>query len=119
MKIAVFGQYYQNNTHSIVEKVVAFLEQKNIEICFYSVFYHKLIENNVQLSEYKTFDSHECLKDGFDYLISIGGDGTILRAATFVRDSNLPIIGINAGRLGFLATVQEENIENLDRKSVV
>ena len=72
MKIAVFGQYYQNNTHSIVEKVVAFLEQKNIEICFYSVFYDKLIENNVQLSHYKTFDSHKCLKENFDYLISIG-----------------------------------------------
>jgi NAD+ kinase len=99
--------------------VVAFLDKKNIEICFYSVFYHKLLENNVQLSNYKTFDSHECLKDNFDYLISIGGDGTILRAATFIRDSNLPIIGINAGRLGFLATVQEENIENLLNRVLV
>ncbi len=113
MKIAVFGQYYQNNTHSIVEKVVTFLEQNNIEICFYKIFYDKLIENEVSLSEYSTFDSHECLKDNFDYLISIGGDGTILRAATFVRNYNLPIIGINAGRLGFLATIQEENIEKL------
>lgn len=113
MKIAVFGQYYQNNTHSIVEKVVAFLEQNNIEICFYKIFYDKLIENEVSLSEYSTFNSHECLKDNFDYLISIGGDGTILRAATFVRDYNIPIIGINAGRLGFLATIQEENIEKL------
>jgi NAD+ kinase len=113
MKIAVFGQYYQNNTHSIVEKVVAFLEQNNIEICFYKVFYDKLIENKVALSKYSTFDSHECLKNNFDYLISIGGDGTILRAATFVRNYNLPIIGINAGRLGFLATIQEENIEKL------
>ena len=113
MKIAVFGQYYQNNTHSIVEKVVSFLEQNNIEICFYKIFYDKLIENEVSLSEYSTFDSHECLKDNFDYLISIGGDGTILRAATFVRNYNLPIIGINAGRLGFLATIQEENIEKL------
>ena len=113
MKIAVFGQYYQNDTHSIVEKVVAFLEQNNIEICFYKIFYDKLIENEVSLSEYSTFDSHECLKDNFDYLISIGGDGTILRAATFVRDYNIPIIGINAGRLGFLATIQEENIEKL------
>ena len=59
------------------------LKEKNIEICFYSVFYHKLIENNVQLSNYKTFDSHECLKDNFDYLISIGGDGTILRPCHF------------------------------------
>ncbi len=113
MKIAVFGQYYQNNTHSIVEKVVAFLEQNNIEICFYKIFYDNLIENEVSLSEYSTFDSHECLKVNFDYLISIGGDGTILRAATFVRNYNLPIIGINAGRLGFLATIQEENIEKL------
>jgi NAD+ kinase len=111
MKIAVFGQYYQNNTHSIVEKVVAFLEQNNIEICFYKKFYDKLIENKAIASKYPTFDSHECLKDNFDYLISIGGDGTILRAATFVRNYNLPIIGINAGRLGFLATIQEENIQ--------
>lgn len=113
MKIAIFGQYYQNNTHSIVEKVVSFLEEKNIEICFYRNFYDKLIENKVQLANYQTFNTHDCLKDNFNYLISIGGDGTILRAATFVRDSNLPIIGINAGRLGFLATIQEENIENL------
>lgn len=119
MKIAVFGQYYQNNTHTIVEKVVAFLEEKNIEICFYSVFYQKLVENNVSIGSYSTFNSHDCLTQTFDYLISIGGDGTILRAATFVRDSNIPIIGINAGRLGFLATIQEENIENLLQRVIV
>ena len=44
-------------------------------------------------------------------LLSVGGDGTFLRAATFVRDSKIPILGINAGRLGFLANVQQENIE--------
>jgi NAD+ kinase len=44
-------------------------------------------------------------------LISIGGDGTILRAVTLVRDSGIPILGVNAGRLGFLASVQKENIE--------
>ncbi len=113
MKIAVFGQYYQNNTHSIVEKVVAFLEQNNIEIYIYKNFYEKLIENKALESKYVTFDTHECLKNNFDYLISIGGDGTILRAATFIRNYNLPIIGINAGRLGFLATIQEENIQKL------
>ena len=43
-------------------------------------------------------------------LISIGGDGTILKASTLVRDSGIPILGINAGRLGFLATVKKENI---------
>jgi NAD+ kinase len=45
-------------------------------------------------------------------LISIGGDGTMLRAATLVRDSGIPLLGVNAGRLGFLASVQKENIAN-------
>ena len=48
----------------------------------------------------------------FDLLISIGGDGTILRAITFVKDLGIPIVGINTGRLGFLATIQNSNIEN-------
>jgi NAD+ kinase len=43
-------------------------------------------------------------------MVSIGGDGTILRAATYIRASGVPVLGINAGRLGFLATVQQENI---------
>jgi NAD+ kinase len=50
--------------------------------------------------EYKTFFSHG-IRQSFDMLISIGGDGTILRAATLIRDSGIPILGINAGRLGF------------------
>ena len=60
-----------------------------------------LYEQEILKREYKTFKSHTCLDASFDILVSIGGDGTILRAATFVRDSGIPIIGINAGRLGF------------------
>ncbi len=52
------------------------------------------------------------LDNSFDLLISIGGDGTILRAITYVKDLEIPIIGINTGRLGFLATIQDEEIEN-------
>ena len=58
----------------------------------------------------------QTLKMILKLLISIGGDGTILKAATFVRDKKHPIIGINAGRLGFLATIQFENIEPLLQK---
>jgi NAD+ kinase len=116
MKIAIFGQYYQNNTHSIVEKVIAFLTNKNCELLIFKDFKDKLIENGFDLSLYNSFENYEDLKENFDFLISIGGDGTILRAATFVRDSGLPIIGINAGRLGFLATIQEEKIEYLLEK---
>ena len=59
-------------------------------------------------SEYNTFST---LDDSFDFLVSIGGDGTILRAITVVGDLNIPIVGINTGRLGFLATIQIEDIE--------
>lgn len=110
MKIAIFGQYYQNNTHQIVEKVLSFLNGKSCEVYFFKPFQQKLIENNFSNLNYNTFTTYEDLKNEFNFLISIGGDGTILRAATFVQNLNIPIIGINAGRLGFLATIQEESI---------
>lgn len=116
MKIALFGQYYQNSTAETVQKVVAFLESKEIEIAFEAHFLDILKEKNIVSKNYETYSCHKTLNNDFKALISIGGDGTILKAATFVRDKNIPIIGINAGRLGFLATIQFENIETLLQK---
>ena len=111
MKIAVFGQYYQNNTAEIVSKVVDFLTQNNVAIYFEASFLKIVQEKNIVTEEFPSYSNYDELDSDFDALISIGGDGTILKAATFIRDKNIPIIGINAGRLGFLATVQYENIE--------
>lgn len=116
MKIAIFGQYYQNNTAEIVSKVVSFLESNAITIVFEFNFLAILKEKNIVLKDYETYSNYDNLAIDFKALISIGGDGTILKAATFVRDKNIPIIGINAGRLGFLATIQFENIEVLLQK---
>ena len=116
MKIALFGQYYQNSTAETVQKVVAFLESKEIEIAFESHFLATLKEKNIVSKNYETYSSYNTLNTNYKALISIGGDGTILKAATFVRDKNIPIIGINAGRLGFLATIQLNNIEPLLQK---
>lgn len=113
MKIALFGQYYQNNTHTIIEKVVAYLMQRNCTLYFFKEFSETLQKNGLKIGNYPTFETHEELQNNFAFLISVGGDGTILRAATWIRNLDIPIIGINAGRLGFLATVQEENIEML------
>jgi NAD+ kinase len=119
MKIAVFGQYYQNNTAEIVRKVVDFLETNSILISFERTFLTILHEKNILTKKYDSFSNATELDSDFEALISIGGDGTILKAATFIRDKNIPIIGINAGRLGFLATVQYENIEALLQKVLV
>lgn len=113
MKIAVYGQYYKDNTEDIIEKMLSVFSGFNTEIAFESGFYHVLTEKGLLDKPFSVFTGHEDLNNGFNLLISIGGDGTMLRAATLVRDKNIPILGINAGRLGFLATVQQENIESL------
>ena len=113
MKIAVYGQYYKDNTDDIIEKMLRVFEDFNPEIVFESNFYNVIKEKGLLDKPFSVFTGHEELDEGFGMFISIGGDGTMLRAATLVRNKNIPIIGINAGRLGFLATVQQENIEML------
>ena len=110
MKVAIYGQYYQNSTEPIIKDIFVFFNTNKVEMVIDSAFLKILYEKKIVQKEYKTFESHTELDASFDMLISIGGDGTILRAATLVRDSGVPILGINAGRLGFLATVQKENI---------
>jgi NAD+ kinase len=58
------------------------------------------------------FTSHADFKSGIDLTISLGGDGTFIKTVGFVRDSGVPIIGINTGRLGFLANISKEQIKD-------
>lgn len=113
MKIAVYGQYYKDNTDDIIKKVLAVFEKYNPGVAFESNFYNVLNEHKLLNRTYDIFSGADGLAEGFDLLICIGGDGTMLRAATLVGNKGIPILGINAGRLGFLATVQQENIETL------
>lgn len=110
MKIAIFGQYYQNDTRPIISDIFAFFNFNKVELVIEKTFLNVLYEQKIVKKKYLTFSDFNDLDSSFDILVSIGGDGTILRAATFVRDSGIPILGINAGRLGFLASVQKENI---------
>lgn len=110
MKVAIFGQYYQNDTRPIISDIFLFFNKNRIELVIEESFLKILYQEQLIDKEYKTFKSHSCLDASIDVLISIGGDGTILRAATYVRNTGIPILGINAGRLGFLAKVQKENI---------
>lgn len=107
MKIAVFGQTMRNAEESI-EVLLSYLHKKEIEVFIESDFFD-LLNQDKKFGDQKTFNS---LDTSFDLLISIGGDGTILRAITFVKDLGIPIVGINTGRLGFLATIQTNDIES-------
>jgi NAD+ kinase len=110
MKIAIYGQFYQNSTEPIIRDIFQFFTQKKIELVVERDFLELLNEKHILEESFATFQNHTDLDASFDMLLSIGGDGTILRAITLVRDSGIPVLGINAGRLGFLASVQKENI---------
>ena len=110
MKVAIYGQYYLNSTEPIIRDIFVFFNENKVEMVIEEAFLKLLYEKEIVKKDYKTFQSHKELDASFDIMISIGGDGTILRAATLVRDSGIPILGINAGRLGFLAMVQKDEI---------
>ena len=112
MKVAIYGQYYQNSTEPIIRDIFVFFNSNNVELVIEADFLKILYEKKIVAKPYNTFSSYSDLDESFDILVSIGGDGTILRAATLVRNSGIPILGINAGRLGFLASVQKDNIES-------
>ncbi len=67
-----------------------------------------LISDNNQL----VVDSNESIDSDIDFVFAVGGDGTILRSITYVKDSDIPILGVNTGRLGFLTSVQKESISD-------
>ncbi len=111
MKIAIYGQYYKTEDKTYVEELFNALNKHAIEFVIENNYFQGLKEH-IKISNAQTFSSFEELDSSFSFMFTIGGDGTILRAVTFIRDSNIPIVGINTGRLGFLATVQKEEITN-------
>ncbi|MDF1516679.1 MAG: NAD kinase [Lutibacter sp.] len=109
MKVAIYGQYYKPEDKIYVEELLQSLKIHDIEFLIEHNYYAGL-KKIIPTINAETFSSYTELDDSFDFLFTIGGDGTILRAVTFIRDSNIPIVGINTGRLGFLATVKKEEI---------
>jgi len=110
MKVGIYGQYYKGEAISYIEILLKTLAQKDIEVVIEENFYNLIKLNNFPEKEYQTFNDYSDLDNSFKVMLTVGGDGTFLRAVTFVRDLNIPILGINIGRLGFLATIQKENI---------
>ena len=111
MKIAIYGQFYPKNSETPVRTLLKILEQSDASVFIEENFYKAIVKNH-GIALNSSFGSFTSLDRSYDVLISIGGDGTILRATSYVGDLSIPIVGINTGRLGFLATIQEENIVN-------
>ncbi len=110
MKIAIYGHYFNQEAQQYIEILLNALNAKNTDIYIEKRFLNlnkSILETSVS---YKTFSNHKELDNSFDLMFTVGGDGTLLRSITYIRDSNIPVIGVNLGRLGFLATVKKEEI---------
>ncbi len=110
MKIGIYGQFYHENSEIYIQKLLNVLQKKETEIFIEKNFLEIINRNQDITKNFSGLSTFTQLDSSFDLFFSIGGDGTILKAVTFVGDSGIPIVGINTGRLGFLATIQKEGM---------
>lgn len=110
LRFALFGNIYQAKKSASIQKILSCLYEHDAEIYIEKTFYEFLTtQQHIDVKATGVFE-----ENGFDtdFVISMGGDGTLLRAARYVGEKNIPIIGINIGRLGFLAGVLPTEIES-------
>ena len=118
MKIAIYGQSPDKISKNIFLELLNISKNEGI-ILFIEEKYNTILLKKSKISHnHKLFSSHNDLDSSIDLMITIGGDGTLLRSITFVRDLGIPIIGINTGRLGFLATLNQEKL-NVELKKIL
>jgi NAD+ kinase len=113
MKVAIYSRVFELEQKEDIQKLIQELEQNQIQPVLFSGIYHQL-KDHVQFSkEPVLFDRYEQLDDSYECMISLGGDGTLLDTVTMVRTKKIPLLGINFGRLGFLASIGREDVETV------
>jgi len=111
MKVAIFGQAFYPDSARYLNQIIQVFKKRNVEF-YFEEKYFKLILDNKHLPKTETYETFKALDDSYDLFFSLGGDGTILASVKFVKGFSIPIVGINTGRLGFLATIHKEEISS-------
>ncbi len=112
MKVAIYGQSFQGHDVECVFELLQELEKINAQVFVEEAFLN-LIDKDGSSASFETFTQTEGLDNSFDMFVSFGGDGTMLRAVTYVKDLGIPIVGVNTGRLGFLSTFKKEDVRKV------
>ena len=111
MKAAIYSRLMDDEQRKDVQSFFDELANQKIEPVIFHNFFEQ-IKNSIQLpADTKTFSVAEDLTEEVEFIISLGGDGTLLDTVTLVRDKKISIMGINFGRLGFLASIGREEVK--------
>ncbi|MCR9265077.1 MAG: NAD kinase [Flavobacteriaceae bacterium] len=112
MKVAIYGQAFLEEDKTSMLELLHELQKVNAEI-FVEKNFDELVSDCTTGRIHGTYTQSKGLDASFDMFISFGGDGTMLRAVTYIKDYGIPIVGVNTGRLGFLSTFKKENVRKL------
>lgn len=109
LQFAIFGNTYQPKKSASMQKMLASLAQRQADVAIERKFYNFLTsDQHLEVGSVQVFDGSDFQAD---FVISMGGDGTFLKAASRVGDKQIPILGVNMGRLGFLADIHAQDME--------
>ena len=113
MKVAVFGNFVSNEFVPVIKEFFLILEKNKIEVQLFKPFY-SFLENSLDIKPYYNsfFNSYSDFDKDNEFIFSVGGDGTFLHSVVNIRNFNIPVVGVNSGRLGFLADISEEQIQD-------
>lgn len=111
MRIGVYGKSILNEESvDFSQFIIDLLSNKGVEVYIHQAFMDIIRKGKLGKTKAQAFHEGDEIVSTFDFMISLGGDGTLLETVTVVRDRGIPIIGINLGRLGFLASVSKNDI---------
>ncbi len=124
MRVAIYSRGVENDQLKDMELLISELSRHKVEPVFFQDFFNQFYSAIPIPVKYSTFNSSVDLDESIDCLISLGGDGTLLDTVTLVKDTGIPVLGINYGRLGFLANLGKEDLHTVfealaDRKFVL
>ncbi len=110
MKIAIHGRKYNDESIPFIKELFDELNKRGATIIISHVFSGIIKSSKYKFGKFKVYMTKADLADA-NFVISLGGDGTLLEAVTHVGDLETPILGVNLGRLGFLATTPKDRIK--------
>lgn len=113
MKIAIYGRPYQNRLNQHVGQLTQMITDTGFDFAIAEPYAEFLQETGLINSEHSRFSIDDVNISEFECLISIGGDGTLLDTVPIIGDSGVPVIGINAGRLGFISSITIDEFGDL------